>query len=141
MLLARSPWKEHLIGHWKWTGRVVTVLWAFAFNRGLFQIGLSARERRELRLSAGAAIAAVLQTITSALYVYSLSLLGDGSAYLAGLASVGVTLTALFLYTLFLLIGLTMSRLLKRTSRCKRVNLFRGRRSLECPSAPRLSQV
>jgi membrane protein len=132
VLLARSPWKEQLVGQWKWASHIITLLWAFVFNRGLFQIGLSKRERRGLQLSVGAAIAAVLQTITSALYIHSLSLLGDGSAYLAGLASVGVTLTALFLYTLFLLIGLSMSRLFKRTTRCKRVDPIRQRRTNEC---------
>jgi membrane protein len=139
VLLARSPWKGQLFGQWKWEAHVITLLWAFLFNRGLFQIGLSSRERRGLQLSARAAIAAVLQTITSALYIYSLSLLGDGSTYLAGLASVGVTLTALFLYTLSLLIGLTMSRLFKRTSRCKRVDVIRQRRMQDLSRAPGIS--
>jgi len=124
-MFARSPLHIAWTGHWKWASRVVALVWAFAFNRGLFRIGLSPKERRGLPLSAGAAIAAILQTITGSLYIYSITLLGDGGAYLAGLATIGVTLTALFLYTLFLLVGLSVSQFLKRASRCKRVSMIR----------------
>jgi membrane protein len=125
----------HRVNDLKWGSRVLGLLWAFVFARGVFQIGLSARARRQLPLSMGAAIAAVLQTIIGSLYIYSLSLLGDGSAYLAGLASVGVTLTALFLYTLFLLVGLSVSQLFKRTSRCKRLALLRVAHAPEVSAA------
>jgi membrane protein len=125
----------HRMHDWKWGGWVLGLLWSFVFARGLFQLGLSARERRQLPLSVGAAIAALLQTLIGSLYIYSLSLLGDGSAYLAGLASIGVTLTALFLYTLFLLVGLSVSQLFKRTSRCKRLALLRVAHASEVSAA------
>jgi membrane protein len=129
IVLMRSSMVAHWLHDWKWASRVLGLVWAFIFARGLFRLGLSPRERQRLPLSAGAAISALLQTIVGGLYIYSLSLLGDGSAYLAGLASIGVTLTALFLYTLFLLIGLSLSQLLKRTSRCKRIAIIRGTHS------------
>ncbi len=112
----------HLTPAWgSWGARFLGLVWSFAFACGVFRIGLTARERKCLPLWAGAAVAAVLQTLVGAGYVLSLSVLGDGSAYLAGLASIGVTLTALFLYVLSLLIGLSVSQLLRRTSRCARI--------------------
>jgi membrane protein len=108
-----------------WGSRLLAFAWSFLFARGIFRIGLSPKERRCLPLSVGAAVAAVLQTLVGAVYVLSLKLMGDGSAYLAGLASIGVTLTALFFYALALLIGLSLSQLFKRTARCKRLAVVR----------------
>jgi membrane protein len=130
VLLSRFHPKIFVSGQWKVIHPLIVFFWSFVFNRGLFQIGLSRRDRCGLQLSVGAALAAILQTGTSAIYVYYISKLGDGSAYLAGLASVGVTLTALFLYTLFLLVGLSFSRLFKRASRCKRLALIGERRKV-----------
>jgi membrane protein len=124
--------RGHLVvgpsGWGTWVSRLLAFAWSFVFARGIFRIGLSPSERRCLPLSLGAAVAAVLQTLVGAAYVFSLSFLGDGSAYLAGLASIGVTLTGLFLYALSLLVGLSLSQLLKRTGRCKRLAVIRASR-------------
>jgi membrane protein len=125
LLVGRWHLAERWGPGWTWAGRVVGLLWSFVFARGLFRLGLSPALRHRLPLTAGACLTALLQTLVGWAYVKSISLLGDGSAYLAGLASIGVTLTALFLYTLSLLVGLSFSQLLKRTARCRRLEALR----------------
>jgi membrane protein len=125
--------KSHVlveVSSWKgWGSRLLGFAWSFVFALGVFRVGLSPSERRCLPMSIGALVAAALQTSVGAVYVLSLKLLGDSSAYLAGLASIGVTLTGLFLYALSLLVGLSVSQLLKRTSRCGRIAAIRERHS------------
>jgi len=90
-----------------------------ALISGLYWTALAPALRRTTRVIPGAVLAVLLQAAIGALYGLYLSALGDGSAYQAGLASIGVTLMALFLFCLALLAGVEVNQMMseRRSSR------------------------
>jgi membrane protein len=77
----------------------------------LFVVGL-APERKTMPIFPGAIVAAVLHMIFAWSYVLYVEHVGSGSAYEAGLATIGVTMTVVFLFTLALLLGVTVNAVL-----------------------------
>jgi membrane protein len=71
----------------------------------LYWFGVHPRVRRRIPILPGAVVAAGLQLVFGAGYRMYLSRIGDGSAYSAGLAVIGVSLTALYLWAIALLVG------------------------------------
>ena len=85
---------------------------------GLYWVGLP-RAARPRVLFPGVFAAVALQIVLGACYVVFIGALGDGSAYLAGLAAVGVTMTAVFIYMLSLLFGLALNLVLAARKRVR----------------------
>jgi membrane protein len=72
----------------------------------LFYAGVPEAARREMPVLPGAILAVVLEAVLGYGYAFYLATMGIGGAYGAGLAVVGVTLTAVYLFSVALLIGL-----------------------------------
>ncbi|MBI5531146.1 MAG: YihY/virulence factor BrkB family protein [Deltaproteobacteria bacterium] len=81
-----------------------------ALVSGLYLVALPASSRKRMPIVPGAVLATVLQFALGFAYRFYLSKAGDGGAYQAGLASIGVTLTALYLACLVLLVGIEFNR-------------------------------
>jgi membrane protein len=79
---------------------------------GLYALGLPPAARKSMPLLPGAGLAVGMQILVAFAYGLYLSKAGDGGAYQAGLASIGVTLIALFLVCLTLLIGIEVNHML-----------------------------
>lgn len=113
-----------MLGHW-WpalaltgeptmAGRVfrfvIGVAVVFAFVCGLYAVGVPTRRRRKFPLVPGAALAVALEVVLGLGYSLYIAGTGVGNAYLGSLAVVGVTLTALYLFSLALLVGAALNR-------------------------------
>jgi len=90
----------------------VGVLVAFGLIYFLYRVGLPRAARRRMPLAPGAAVAVVLMALFGWGYGLYVSHAGTGSAYQAGLAVVGVTIIALYLFSCALLIGAEINRLI-----------------------------
>ncbi len=96
----------------------------FASVAGLYSLGLPFTRRRSWPILPGAAFATVLQALLGFGYGLWVRTAGDGSAYLAGLATIGVTMTLTYLYVLSVLLGLAVNqwwRLLRRARALSRL--------------------
>jgi membrane protein len=104
--------------------RVVPVLLGgallYLLVAALFRVGLPEATRRSMPLAPGTLLVVLLQLALGLGYRLYVSTLGDGSAYLAGLAAVGVTMTALYLSSISVLVGLGLNQVLGR-ARASRV--------------------
>jgi membrane protein len=78
---------------------------SFGLVCGLYWIALPRGARKSIPLVPGALVAVGLQILVGFGYGFYLQKAGDGGAYQAGLASIGVTLMALYLFCLVLLVG------------------------------------
>jgi membrane protein len=77
----------------------------FAYVCALYWVGVPPEARRRMPMVPGAIVTVVLQTSLSFALTIYLSNVGNGAAYSAGLALIGVTLTALYLFAIALLTG------------------------------------
>jgi membrane protein len=108
----------HVLGRWvggalDWIVRVaVAVLVAFALLCALYWSGLPSDARKRMPIWPGAALALALQIAMGFAYGEYIARMGIGDAYLAGLAVVGVTLMLLYLYSLAVLIGAELNRVI-----------------------------
>lgn len=84
---------------------------------GLYVIGIPTRARRRMPLLPGAIVAVALQLLAGFGYGLYVSQMGDGSAYVAGLAVIGITLIGLYLFSVAMLIGVVVNRLLGERAR------------------------
>ena len=82
----------------------------FGFVCALYRVGVPARVRSRFPIVPGALLAVALELLFGAGYALYLSTVGDGGAYMAGLAVIGVTMTALFLFTTAVLVGAVLNR-------------------------------
>ena len=78
---------------------------SFGLVCGLYWIALPRGARKSMPLVPGTLVAVGLQILVGFGYGVYLQKAGDGGAYQAGLASIGVTLMALYLFCLVLLVG------------------------------------
>jgi uncharacterized BrkB/YihY/UPF0761 family membrane protein len=83
----------------------------------LYQVGIPARSRRREPLLPGALLAVALELLFGYAYAFYVSKVGDGGAYLAGLAAIGVTMMGLYLFTTALLVGAVVNSSLARGAR------------------------
>jgi membrane protein len=86
---------------------------------GLYAIALPPGARKAMPILPGALVAIGLQTVIGYGYGFYIKKMGDGGAYLGALASIGVTLTALYLVCLVLLVGIKVNEMLGE--RCRGV--------------------
>jgi membrane protein len=84
---------------------------AFGLVSGLYWIALPPGARRSMPVARGALLAIGLQIALGFGYGFYIKKAGDGGAYQAGLASIGVTAIALYLFCLALLVGIKVNQM------------------------------
>lgn len=84
---------------------------AVAMVCGLYWVAMPKRARASMPLVPGAAVAVLLQLVVGLAYRLYLKTVGDGGAYQAGLASIGVTMIALYLFSFALLVGIEFNQM------------------------------
>lgn len=97
-------------------GLVVRLLIGFALAVGLvagiYAVGLPKDARRRMPLLPGAIAAVIAQALLGFGYGMYVRRMGDGGAYQAGLAVIGITLIALYLLSIALLVGIELNLIL-----------------------------
>jgi membrane protein len=94
-----------------------------ALVAGLYRLGIPRSARQKVRLWPGTIAVVLLSVVGGFGYRSYLATMGDGSAYYAGLAVVIITLTALYLFSLAMLLGLAMNQQLARRPHIDRPGL------------------
>jgi len=82
---------------------------------GIYFIGVPRVARKRIPIVPGALLAVGLQVMFGYGYVFYLSKVGVQSAYQAGLSIIGVTMIALYLFSIALLVGALLNHLLAKT--------------------------
>jgi len=85
---------------------------SFGLVSGLYWVALPPAARKSMPVVPGALLAIGLNIALGYGYGFYIKKAGDGGAYVAGLASIGVTLIALYLFCLALLIGIEVNQML-----------------------------
>jgi membrane protein len=88
------------------------VVVSFSLMCGLYWIALPSATRRRMPIVPGALLATALQITIGFIYGFYIKKMGDSGAYQAGLASIGVTLMALYLFCLVILVGIEVNQML-----------------------------
>jgi membrane protein len=96
---------------------VVGALLSVGLVSGLYRIGLPSGEKKSRPVLPGAVVAVALHVALGFGYGLYIEKAGDGGAYQAGLASIGVTLMALYLFCLVLLVGAKVNEMLSEQRR------------------------
>jgi membrane protein len=97
---------------WEIGRLVIGAAVSFGLISGLYWIALPHGTRRHMPIAPGALVALGLQVALGCGYAFYIKQAGDGGAYQAGLASIGVTMTALYLFCLVLLVGIKVNQML-----------------------------
>ena len=97
----------------------IGALVAFGLVSALFYVGVSRAARREMPVAPGALLVVVLEAVLGYGYGFYIAKMGIGGAYEAGLAVIGVTLTALYLFSVALLVGLAFNVMIRERRRAK----------------------
>jgi membrane protein len=98
---------------------VIGVGVSFGLVCGLYWIALPKEARRSMPIAPGALLAIGLQIIIGFVYGIYIKTAGDGGAYQAGLASIGVTLMALYLFCVVMLVGIEVNQMLGEWRRAR----------------------
>jgi membrane protein len=91
---------------------VISTAVAFGLVSGLYWIALPPPARKTMPIVPGALLATVLQIAIGFGYGFYIKKVGDSGAYQAGLASIGVTQIALYLFCVVLLVGVEVNQML-----------------------------
>jgi membrane protein len=91
---------------------VIGAVVSFGLVAGLYWIALPPGARRSMPIAPGALVAVGLQIALGFGFGFYIKQVGDRGAYLAGLASIGVTLMALYLFCVVLLVGIKVNEML-----------------------------
>lgn len=102
---------------------------AFLTVAGLYALGTPVRGRGALPILPGALFATLLQATLILAYSALIGALGDGSAYLAGLAAVGVAMTFVYLNALSILLGVAVNQWWRVARRLRRATRGRSARA------------
>lgn len=94
---------------------------AVSLIAGLYYVGIPQAQRRTMPVWPGAILATGLQALLGWGYSAYIGRMGDGGAYQAGLAAIAVTLTALYLFSIALLVGAEVNGLLSGRALAQRV--------------------
>ena len=97
----------------------VGVLTALGLVAGLYLIGIPRNARKRIPVLPGALVAVALQAALGYGYVFYLSKVGVRSAYQAGLSIIGVTMIALYLFSVALLVGAELNHVVARRRRSR----------------------
>lgn len=111
---------------------LVGVAVAFGMVAGLYWVGVPRGVKKCVPVVPGAALAVSLQIALGVGYRLYLTKAGDGGAYQAGLAVIGVTLTALYLLSAALLTGVVLNQWLG----CQRGTLKKVASVALCAATP-----
>lgn len=145
LLGAGFRWIAGIVGaHWSWAGSAIdgivrvalALLVAFALLCALYWTGLPKAERKQMPVWPGAALALALQLAMGFGYGEYLARMGTGDAYQAGLAAVGVTLILIYLYSLAVLIGAELNRVIGMHRAGKDASCSPSRASSSRPTSP-----
>jgi membrane protein len=90
---------------------ILGVAIATALIAGVYVIGLPHTARKRTPIVPGALFAALLQLLFGVLYSVYIRQAGTGGAYQAGLAVIGVTMTALYLFCIAVLAGAEVNQM------------------------------
>jgi membrane protein len=82
---------------------------AVSMTAGLYRVGIPRKRGEHPPILPGALFSVALQALLGFVYGAYVTKLGNGGAYLAGLAVVGVTLTTLWLFSIALLLGVNLN--------------------------------
>jgi membrane protein len=85
---------------------------AFSLVSGLYWMALPRKARKTMPIAPGAILAVGLQLVIGFGYGFYIKQAGDSGAYQAGLASIGVTLMALYLLCAVMLVGIEVNQML-----------------------------
>lgn len=111
---------------------------SFALVAGLYWIAVPKVTRKAMPIAPGALCAVVLQTLVGLGYGFFIGKTGDGGAYQAGLASIGVTMTALYLLCVALLVGTELNQILGERKAQRQGFKDPAEAALACPGTPSL---
>lgn len=89
---------------------IASLIVALGYVSGLYWVGVPRVAHGRMPILPGAVVAVLLQTGLSYGYAAYVSEMGGGSAYTAGLAIIGLTLMALYLFVVALLTGAVVNR-------------------------------
>jgi len=96
-----------------WAARIsVSALVWFGLVAALYRVGIPRARRKGMPVAPGAILAIALQFVLVYGYQLYIVRVGDGGAYLASLAAIGVTMITLYLMATALLAGAELNRLL-----------------------------
>lgn len=93
---------------------VVSALVLYLVVAWLYRVGLPEQVRKSMPLWPGTLLVVVTVVVCALGYGAYLSVAGDGSVYLAGLAVTAITMTLLYLFAFALLLGLVVNLALAR---------------------------
>lgn len=82
----------------------------FGYTCGLYRLGIPSTARRPMPIVPGAVVAMLLEIASGYVYALYLAEVGDGGAYVAGLAAIGVTMMGLYTFVAALLVGAAVNR-------------------------------
>jgi membrane protein len=114
MVRGALPWEiPSTAGAVNSAGRlVIGIATAVALVAGLYRVGVPRVARTNRVVWPGALLAVGLQTVLGYGYGFYLSKVGTHSAYQAGLSIIGITMIALYLFSLALLIGAELNHVI-----------------------------
>jgi membrane protein len=120
MPIAEIESRTHMTGFLDTAFRLtVGGLTALGLVAGVYFVGVPREERRRTRVLPGAILAVALQSALGYGYAFYLSKVGVSSAYHAGLSIIGVTLIALYLFSIALLVGAELNQVLAKRKRAR----------------------
>jgi len=85
---------------------------SFGLVSALYWVAMPPDVRKAVPIVPGALLAIGLQIAIGFVYGFYIQKTGDGSAYTAGLASIGITMIALYLFSVVLLVGIEVNQML-----------------------------
>ena len=99
----------------------VGALTALGLVAGIYLVGIPRTARKRMPVLPGALLAVGLQAALGYGYIFYLSKVGATSAYQAGLSIIGVTMIALYLFSVALLVGAELNHVIARRKRSRTV--------------------
>ena len=94
-------------------------LTAIGLVAGLYLVGIPRTARKRATVLPGALLAVLMQAGLGYGYIFYLSKVGAHSAYQAGLSIIGVTMIALYLFSISLLVGAELNHVVARRKRSR----------------------
>ena len=94
-------------------------LTALGLVAGLYLVGIPRTARKRTPILPGALLAVAVQGALGYGYIFYLSKVGVSSAYQAGLSIIGVTMIALYLFSVALLVGAELNHMIARRKRSR----------------------
>ena len=97
----------------------IGVFTALGLVAGIYLVGIPRTARKRTPVLPGALVAVALQAALGYGYIFYLSKVGVSSAYQAGLSIIGVTMIALYLFSVALLVGAELNHFIARRKRSR----------------------